>query len=254
MAAVSFAAILAFFFFLATMLPGCGARWDEPYCGLQIGQQVQSVIGGNTVPDSQRGSTARIRIGRGRLCSGNVLSPYTISTAGHCVRDANAPIRALVDGHWFPVVQESSNQWDIAVLTSVSELPGPYLKIIEKTEPPNCLSTLVTKGYGQNDEGLTGVLNARIVEEVGHTDNLIYTTEGSCFGDSGSGLITYVNGQSRLLGISSKVSAGKCEQGRSAWGAAYVNMVTAPGDWIAQRVCWDKACAEESAAGKVSFE
>lgn len=177
-----------------TKLSGCGDDF-VPIC--DSGLEEESYIIDGTLSTDRR-STVYV-LGGHQYCSGVILGPHTVATAGHCSGMTDISVE---DVGWFEAVGEllhedySFPMNDLRLLYFDDILPGPYATVAPATT--EC-RFLLAQGYGL---GSNGKLHEREVRQVGYYNNTIVTEPGTCGGDSGGGLYA-VGGQDYLIGITS---------------------------------------------------
>lgn len=169
---------------IAVALQGCGGGGPlPPVCEEGVVSEAAYVVGGE--PSEDRRSTVLVE-GRSGFCSGTVVGPRTVLTAAHC----HSMDRILIQVNGlttFTVVEDVVHpdydfpKHDLRLLTADRDLPEPYATL---GSFPEC-TTLIVQGYGFDSPR---VLSERVVDDLGRRNGIIYTTTGSCNGDSGGPL------------------------------------------------------------------
>ena len=188
--------------FIIAMLTGCGGGKVsyEPICrqGPVAGAPAYIVDG---VPSTDRRATVKVILGGG-YCSGTIVGPHTVLTAGHC---RNPEVVAVENDAAYLVRENIEHpayngnvRTDLRLVYTFEELPGPYAEL---AGPGLVCEQLVAQGYGF---GSDGALHERNVETVVRYDEVIIGTESICNGDSGGPLYALrADGTYVLVGVSS---------------------------------------------------
>jgi hypothetical protein len=214
--------------FLLALLLGCGSEVVEPICEEPDVDSVEAAII-EGVPSMDRRATVKVYLAGNRYCSGTALGPYTVLTAAHCegphTVDEGGLVREVSDfetheDYAFP-------QHDLQIVHTTEALLGPFASIAENFD--ECVG-LLAQGYGQ---GSDGALHERKVWgwRVQGAPGLIFTTEGTCYGDSGSGLYTRSEPPYEVGGTLSMGTTDDCYNSTGG----YVDL-TLHLDWIHARI------------------
>lgn len=232
---------------LAVLLMGahCGDRGiplppDPPppgpehgYCaGTHQPQWTDPAIVGGYV-STERRATVRVRFGNA-LCTGVVISPHTVLTAGHCGYATDDHYIILVEGggsqifhttdqivhpryfDWVNNYDSAGREFDLQILHTRNPMPGPYASTFYDSKWSRACSNLVAQGYGKDGLGNSGrLLEVGQFGVVRENEWTIHTRGGDasqavCFGDSGGPLYAYVDGVDELVlaGITSTTWGG----------------------------------------------
>jgi len=171
-----------------------------------------------------------------QLCSGTLVSPNQILTAGHCYDSGVIDAAVAVAGEIFQVTNAERHPryngsqpgapFDLGVLTLNREsrvTPVPIF-VSQKVEVGEQFTVF---GYGSDEEGETGLDEGR--DEILKAANMIASENAEtvflgdfdtlrtsvCTGDSGGPAIQVVNGVSGVVGVTSFDIAG-CGSGSSS--------------------------------------
>lgn len=161
------------------------------------------------------------------ICSGSLLTPTKILTAGHCLP---ADARQVFAGLWradgtvegvpasgwtvHPQFQRTASAVinDAAVVTLSSALPNLTMGVL-LSEPSSPGQQVYVAGWGE--PGFSLVVGSAKLTEV-DTVSIGYTFTGNlsntCGGDSGGPAYRVVNGQPAVVGITSTGTAAACGQ------------------------------------------
>lgn len=190
-------------FILSLLAGACVAPESES--APKTSQGYQPIVGGTV--DNGDPAVPAIYIGGG-LCTGTLISPHVILTAGHCISPANQT-QVDFNGTVIQAVATQDHQTgDIGLIAMQSA--GPVAPIPIAREPlDNHIGELVRiVGFGVtcencNDSDVkrqgTATLDHVTLEEGG----LVYTTndpQGTCYGDSGGPNFMMINGVEVVAG------------------------------------------------------
>jgi hypothetical protein len=191
--------LIAWSAIFAAFCSGCGAELlTSPYCvAPEVSGTEAYIVGGE--PSVDRRSTVYVQGGNG-FCSGTIVGPHTVLTAGHC----EGMTDILVEGvAWFDVNQDIPHpdyafpSSDLRVLHTLDVLPEPYAALA--TDDVVCSQT-IAQGYGY---GSDGKLHEREVFEAGHLNDQIFNSSAIAPGDSGGPLWALTAEGPVLLGVAS---------------------------------------------------
>ena len=250
---VSWSCVAAAIIFVLIGMAGCGHR--DAFCDLQRPEvaSIEMSIRNGEVSTDRRSAVLVLSVGRGTICTGSIVGPHTVLTAAHCLlgsrntgfkpatradidvdgvryvgADGNYEAHPDYDGHGIRPMKG-----DMAVVWFDELLPEPYVSIAEA--PTGCYPGLIAQGYGRDELGLFGGLRERVVYEVHHNKYHIFTTEGSCFGDSGGGLYAETPEGHTIIGVSSLLRKTDCTSRGRKGAAGYTNLFTY-GAWAQARI------------------
>jgi hypothetical protein len=202
-----------------------------------------TIVGGT--PSVDRRSTVFVSIDGKGSCSGVVLGPHTVLTAGHCrggtgwrvFLDRNVPSWATVTEalthpdyikYLADPTQVELGKADLMLLYTAEELPGPYPLDMYDSKWVNLCEGMIAQGWGQTEAvtepnyvacpgGLTKCLRESPYTVTQEQERSIKTKQltpgGICFGDSGGPLYAQVKGQPglHLAGITSTTASLDCK-------------------------------------------
>jgi len=220
-------------FILATLLWGCGdsIHYDS-ICEASpdsVASVEAAIIDGEPSPD--RRATVKVFNVGGGYCSGVVLGPHTVITAGHCKNPNSIYIQDygsfLVSDHFAHPEYNGNARNDIRILRVDDELPPPFASIA--TPHIECIKA-VAQGYGV---GSNGELHEREIFIGVQYDELIVGTEGLCNGDSGGPLWAIrADGTYALLGVNTLTfdESGGCDGA-----TGYASMLIL-GEWVYEQI------------------
>lgn len=169
----------------------------------------------------------RLRDGSAALCSGSIISPTHVLSAGHCfppqTRSAFITVNgARVDGARFfrhPGYTETSQALfkDVAVLELSQPVSLPILPIMT-SQPVSSGDAIQIFGFGTTETGSLGVLESGEMRVSDVTsDHLIAAFNGdgsnTCTGDSGGPALLTVNGAVGIVGLTSSGFRADCLAG-----------------------------------------
>jgi len=220
--------MLKSFVTLVLIMAGCGSP-VPPLCQApDVGASEQAIVNGT--PSVDRRGTVYVSTATG-YCSGTIVGPHTVLTAGHCTD----PQDFRVDGvAWFEVNQHITHpeytfpRSDLQVIHTFDVLPEPYVSVGLNGE----CSSLLAQGYGI---GSGGELHERTVVERDRHYGVIETGEGICNGDSGGPLYARNKDGYTLVGVA---SFGTSEPGVCLGGMNGFVDLTLPvnADWILENL------------------
>ena len=243
--------IFLLLFFAAVVFYGAGCARDA-YCTLDepdVAATTAAVHYGE-VPEDLR-SYVRIErystTGRIGYCGGTVVGEHTVMTAAHCLDENEVAVVALRDGEWLGqssswlihedwdqgkgIVNSKKNEADLALIWFDEPLGVEPATVGEI--PNGCYPGLRLLGEGRDENGEYLNLRTRVVYEAWHNARTIFATEGTDFGDSGSGVYVRTPEGETVLGVVSfSRRMGDADRGRGTKG--FTNMVTY-GKWVQDR-------------------
>ncbi|MCJ2066709.1 trypsin-like serine protease [Methylobacterium sp. J-088] len=176
------------------------------------GGPVRAIVGGS---ETAPGGAVMVLSAKGGVCTGVVLAPDTVLTAGHCLADAvqhrvhfrdesGAPVlvevaaRAVHPGYDAGAAKARRRSIDLALLRTATPLPARFAPVTLSTAPPRAGEDLTLGGYGAarpGDPRSTGTyrsLNLPVIEPYGPSRILVWlkgSAGGACQGDSGGPII-----------------------------------------------------------------
>ncbi len=173
---------------------------------------VSAVIGGAESASPPAGSAVMVLTSRGGMCSGVVIAPDVVLTAGHCVAGTaetrihfkgpdGAPVliapsaRALHPGYDPGAIAGRRRSIDLALVRSSEPLPGRFAPATLSADMPRKGDAVALGGYGLaqgGDPRSTGTFRSAalgVVEPYGPSRILLWLAgagrAGACEGDSG---------------------------------------------------------------------
>jgi hypothetical protein len=166
----------------------------------------RAIVGGAEAP---AGGAVMVLSSRGGVCTGVVLAPDTVLTAGHCAadgehrvhfRDAGAPVlveiaaRAVHPGYDAGAAKARRRSIDLALLRTATPLPDRFAPVTLNAAMPRAGDSLTLSGYGAakpGDPRSTGTYRSvalPVIEPYGPSRILVWLqggAGGACQGDSG---------------------------------------------------------------------
>lgn len=172
------------------------------------GRPAGAIVGGAEAP---AGGAVMVLSSNGGVCTGLVLAPDTVLTAGHCVAagrehrvhfrdDAGAPVlievsgRAIHPGYDAGAASGRRKSIDLALLRTAKPLPPRFAPVTLSAAPPRAGGRLTLAGYGAaraGDPRSTGTYRSvglPVIEPYGPSRILVWLkgdAAGGCQGDSG---------------------------------------------------------------------
>lgn len=191
-----------------------------------------AVVGGREAPEP--GAAVMVLSSTGGVCTGSVLAPDVVITAGHCVaagaehrvhyKDAaGAPVlvelaaRAVHPGYDAGAVAGRRRSVDLALLRTATPLPARFTPATLGAAMPRTGETLIVSGYGVSVPGVartTGTFRSAdlaVVEPYGPSRILVWLKPatgraGPCQGDSGGPVLA---GEA-VVAVSAWIGGGAC--------------------------------------------
>jgi len=249
--------LAVFYAWLATIAPGCQVAGEPVNDLLVAGGGAESIIGGDeTLFGRWQGVVALLGDG-GEFCSGALVHPRVVVTAGHCVlypdgdvdlvfhpeqlqvlagadvlSDAGLPYTSEVEDievhySWSGELYHP-DEYDVAVILLSEAATGLEIYAVRVEPFPQVGDPGVIVGYGPDGADGTGVHRDGEVEVTNVDERLVYVSgdAGACPGDSGGPLFTEQGDGWVLSGVA---SLANCEQPATT---AETNLVTVR-DWLA---------------------
>lgn len=217
---------------LAAVLAACGG--GDSSATLPSAQELcgsagatAKVFNGAECTDYQNSPVVRLAISRSDgnySCSGTVIAPNSVLTAGHCIKDATSVVvigyigeqgYRYVARSWavhpsFSVSGTGAISYDAAVVTTRQTLPHPSMALLTSSSSnPGQLAFVA--GWGLPTYSLTvGAAEIDTVSDV----TLSYKYDGqlsdTCVGDSGGPMYRMINGRPGVIGITSYGTVANC--------------------------------------------
>ena len=176
-------------------------------CLLLAAAPARAIVGGTEAPP---GGAVMVLSSKGGVCTGIVLAPDTVLTAGHCAaegehrvhfRDATgAPVlaeiaaRAVHPGYDAGAAKARRRSIDLALLRTATPLPDRFAPVTLSAGVPRAGDSLTLAGYGAakpGDPRSTGTYRSialPVIEPYGPSRILVWLrggAGGACQGDSG---------------------------------------------------------------------
>jgi hypothetical protein len=168
----------------------------------------RAIVGGAEAP---AGGAVMVLSSKGGVCTGVVLAPDTVLTAGHCAADAREHRVHFRDAAGEPVLVEVAaravhpgydagaatgrrRSIDLALLRTATPLPPRFAPVTLSTATPRAGESLTLAGYGAarpGDPRSTGTyrsIGLPVIEPYGPSRILVWLkggAGGACQGDSG---------------------------------------------------------------------
>jgi hypothetical protein len=173
----------------------------------------QEIVGGTI--DTGDPAVPIVAIGNGGLCTGTVISPHVILTAGHCIGqnitirfeneygDGTGPVIAAVDTETEP---QGADMGLIAMASAAPVTPLPYNTTPLEShinEPTRIVGFGVTSENGQ-DSGIKRQGMANLDGVAADEGGIIITSndpQGTCYGDSGGPNFMNFGGGEVVVGV-----------------------------------------------------
>ena len=216
-----------------------------------------AIVGGAPDQSGLARSLLMVLKAGGSLCSGIVVAPDAVLTAGHCVaggqgaagqkslrvhfRDgAGEPVLiepravALHPGFDAKAVAARRRSIDLALVRLPQALPAPFASATLAGDMPRAGAAVAVSGFGlavDGDPGTTGILRRAalsVVEPYGQSQILLWAKgrdSGACPGDSGGALVS----GDRVVAVTSWATGAK---GRSCGDLTQGILLGPQRDWI----------------------
>ncbi|GJD95711.1 S1 family peptidase [Methylobacterium iners] len=194
------------------MLRGC--QWGAALFALVASTPAAAVVGGVEAPEAA-GSSVMVLSAGGGVCTGIVLGPDAVLTAGHCAAsgaqhrvhfrdEAGQPVlvelaaRSVHPGYDAGAIAGRRRSIDLALLRTASPLPARFVPARLSAAMPRTGENLTLAGYGAVRAGearSTGTfrrVDLPVVEPHGPSRILVWlkaAAAGACQGDSGGPIL-----------------------------------------------------------------
>lgn len=208
--------------FILFILSSCGGTSSDP--SISTSCLISPRILSGTPCEETLSPVVKISLSNSRICSGVFTSPKMVLTAAHCLIN-NTPYAVTSGNINFPILSVEINK-NFRDDRQLNALFNDTAIITVKTTSPSFITPLSAStgetirvfGYGQSDDGSSGMLMATQMKiyDITH-DHLVsyYDSESgdACFGDSGGPAIITRDGIDYLAGIVSSGSTSDCSPG-----------------------------------------
>jgi Trypsin len=177
-------------------------------CLTLSGLPARAIVGGTEAP---AGGAVMVLSSQGGVCTGVVLAPDTVLTAGHCAADGREHRVHFLDACGEPVLVEVAaravhpgydpgaararrRSIDLALLRTATPLPPRFVPVTLRADLPRAGEALTLSGYGAakpGDPRSTGTYRSvvlPVIEPYGPSRILVWLrggAGGACQGDSG---------------------------------------------------------------------
>lgn len=214
----------------------------------------RAVVGGAEAPP---GGAVMVLSSKGGVCTGVVLAPDTVLTAGHCAADGEHRVhfrdttgepvlvaiaaRAVHPGYDAGAAKARRRSIDLALLRTATPLPARFAPVTLSAALPRAGDSLTLSGYGAakpGDPRSTGTYRSvalPVIEPYGPSRILVWLqggAGGACQGDSGGPIAAADGG---VLALSAWI-------GGSCGGLTQGVLLGPQRGWIDQRLGgWDRS-------------
>ena len=223
------ACIIAYLCLFASIAVGSMALAEQPLSPVVVAAETPvkkltevklepSLIGGRIADDGELPFSVFLLIGNNTRCTGSVVGPEVLLTAGHCLGGARDSVSFNIDGRnrrgtctRHPQFQQQSGgniNNDFAMCTFSPRVNDESLFAEFETGNVSVNDRVTLQGFGQNRVGTLQIGDARIVQ-VDNRDLVTNSNVRLGGGDSGGGLLLGTPNTRRgpflIVGVNSRV-------------------------------------------------